>query len=395
MTDTGTLSAQAARHLTVSGACLIAVCYGLARFAYGLFLPGMREEFALSSGAAGVIAAASYSAYCAGIAASGALTPRLGARTVAVSAGVLATVGCALIAAAPSTAALGVGVAVAGSSTGVASPPLAHAVALHIDPSRRDRAQTIVNAGTGIGVMVSGPVALLAQDHWRIGWLAFTLAAAVVAVWVWRTVPPRPPHRPKKASQTTRPAPSALFPRGSLSLVTAAVLMGAASAAGWTFGQDFLQTEGGHDRTLATAAWICLGASGLFGAVAGDLIRAVSLRSAWTALMLAFAATTAVWALWPQSPAVAVLASAAFGALYVALTGVLLVWGTRLHTRRPSTGVGIAFLAIALGQAAATPAIGAVADLSSMSEAFLVAAGVALTGSLIRGARRTVSEVSA
>lgn len=395
MRQAGTLPTRGALHLTVSGACLIAVCYGLARFAYGLFLPGMREEFALSAGTAGVIAASSYAAYCGGIVASAALTPRLGARAVAVAAGVLAMLGCTLIATAPSAAALGLGVAVAGSSTGVASPPLAHVVALHIDPLRRDRAQTVVNAGTGIGVMVSGPVALLTQDHWRMGWFAFALASAAVAFWVWHTIPARSGHDAPESGHRRRPRPSELVPRGSLALIAAAVLMGAASAAGWTFGQDFLQDEGGHGRTLTTVAWIFLGASGLFGAVSGDLIRRLSLLTAWSSLMLVFSATTAVWALWPQNPLVAVSASAVFGALYVGLTGLLLVWGTRLYIDRPSTGVGIAFLAIALGQATATPILGAVADLSSMSEAFLVSAVIALIGSLVRGARGTVSEVDA
>ena len=73
-------------------------------------------------------------------------------------------------------------ITVAGSSTGVASPPLARAVSEHVTAARQDRVQTVVNAGTGVGVMVSGPVALLTQEQWRTGWWIFTALAALALV---------------------------------------------------------------------------------------------------------------------------------------------------------------------------------------------------------------------
>jgi uncharacterized MFS-type transporter YbfB len=55
---------------------LIAVTYGLARFAYGLFVPELRTEFGLDGATAGAIAASSYVAYCVAIAAATLLTAR-------------------------------------------------------------------------------------------------------------------------------------------------------------------------------------------------------------------------------------------------------------------------------------------------------------------------------
>jgi fucose permease len=43
---------------------MIAVTYGLARFAYGLFLPEMRKAFDLSESILGLIGAGSYAGYC-------------------------------------------------------------------------------------------------------------------------------------------------------------------------------------------------------------------------------------------------------------------------------------------------------------------------------------------
>ena len=159
---TGSRTGSGARWgLVGAGAALVGTTYGLARYAYGLFLPQLDATFDLGPTLSGTIGAGSYVGYCGAILLSLVLTPRWGPRRVAVLAGGLATAGTAVVAAAPSAAVLAAGVLLAGSSTGVASPPLAAAVAAWVRPDGRDRAQTVVNAGTGLGVLVSGPVALV------------------------------------------------------------------------------------------------------------------------------------------------------------------------------------------------------------------------------------------
>lgn len=69
---------------------------------------------------------------------------------------------------------------------------------------------------------------------------------------------------------------------------------------------------------------------------------------------------------------------------YIGLTGLLLIWGTRIYTETPAAGVGLAFLVIALGQAGGALAIGAIAEASSLQSAFLVAALIGVLGCLIR-----------
>lgn len=161
-------------------------------------------------------------------------------------------------------------------------------------------------------------------------------------------------------------------------MLGAAAVVGAATAAVWTFGQELLVTVGGHDRTLATTAWIVLGVSGLLGAVSGELVRRVGLQRAWTMSTAAVCAATALLAAASRQPAVAVAASALFGAVYIAVTGVLLVWSTRVYPTHPATGVGLAFLLVAVGQAAAAPVLGFVADRAGLTTSFWMSAGVAL-----------------
>ena len=62
------------------------------------------------------------------------------------------------------------------ASSGIASPPLAAAVARWVRAGVQDTAQTVVNAGTGVGVLVSGPVALLLLDQWRLAWGLFAVS---------------------------------------------------------------------------------------------------------------------------------------------------------------------------------------------------------------------------
>jgi predicted MFS family arabinose efflux permease len=366
--------------LAGAGLSLIAVCYGLARFAYGLFVPVLREEFGLDSRAVGAIAASSYVGYCVAIVTATLLTARFGGRPVALSAGVTATIGTAIIAAAGSTVLLAVGVVIAGSSTGLASPPLVDAVARTVEPSRRDRVQTVINAGTGLGVMVSGPVALLVGDNWRIAWWLFTVIAAVVTVWVAFAVPGRaaPPL------DTTRPLrPSTLRPAGALRLLSAATLMGLSSAAVWTFGRDVAISTGGMSTQSSTVLWIVLGAAGLLAAFTGDIVARLGLASAWAMSMLALAAATATFTLASSLPLLLFGAAALFGAIYIALTGILLVWSTQTYRGTPAHGVGAAFLMIAVGQALGSPLLGTMSDVMSPQTAFMIAAGVAAAGAIL------------
>ena len=106
---------NAAVRLGATGFALIAVCYGLARFAFGLFLPYIRGDLSLSAVIAGFIAGGSFLGYCISIVASAALTERIGARWVAAGAGVVAAIGMALIALANTPAILAAAVLFAGN----------------------------------------------------------------------------------------------------------------------------------------------------------------------------------------------------------------------------------------------------------------------------------------
>src|ERR687897_1776693 len=177
--------------LVAPGLALIAVTYGLARYAYGLFLPEMREAFDLTPAMLGVIGAGSYLGYCVAIVFALVWTSRTGPRWMAVAAGIVAVVGMVVVAFAPAAWVLAVGVLVAGSSTGLASPPMGEAVARSIQKRLQDRANALINSGTSVGVALSGPAALLITGQWRIAWAAFAVAGLAVLLWNAAVMPRR------------------------------------------------------------------------------------------------------------------------------------------------------------------------------------------------------------
>src|ERR671916_1508892 len=99
--------------LVAPGLALIAVTYGLARFAYGLFLPEMREAFDLSPSLLGLIGAGSYLGYCVAVVISLIYTSRTGPRLMAVVAGAVAGAGMATVASSPTAWMLALGILVA------------------------------------------------------------------------------------------------------------------------------------------------------------------------------------------------------------------------------------------------------------------------------------------
>ena len=377
-TDPPTLTRRDELALSAAGLCLIGACYGLARFAYGLFVPSFRAEFSLDATATGIIASGGYVVYCVAVLAASVLTPRLGGRAVAVAAGAFATAGTVTIALAASTPLLVLGVLLGGASTGLVSPALAHAVAHRVTSVRQGRVQTVVNAGTGLGVAIAGPIALLTRDEWREAWLSFAILASLATLWAAVRVPG---DRGDGPSGGLLPRP--FFPPGSLSLTVAAALAGAGSAAVWTFGRDLMVADGLGEQE-STVAWILLGALGVLGAGAGDLAARLGLPAAWSGSTLLLASATALLAVAPGRLATASVAAASFGAAYIAVTGLLLVWATRVHPTSPAAGVGWAFLVLALGQAAGSSALGALAEAFDARTAFVVAALAGVAAAVVR-----------
>ncbi|KAA2314677.1 MFS transporter [Pseudooceanicola sediminis] len=355
---------------------LIAVCYGLARFALGLFLPQIDAELGLGPTISGVISGGSFAGYCVAIIASAALTEWLGARVVAAAAAMVAAIGMAGIALAPTPILLAVAVLVAGSSTGLASPPMAAAVEAAVRKGRQDITNTAINAGTSAGVALSGPVALAMAGQWRLAFGLFAVLAALLALAAARGLPPA------RRAQGAGGLPAVSSPL--LRLVAASFLMGAASTAVWSFGGQVVAARLGWGPAGTGWLWSCIGAGGIAGAWAGTLIRRFTLDRVHLAFLGVMSLATLAMGSGFATPAMALAGGALFGAAYVTLTGVYLVWGVGLLPDRPATGLMVGFLTIAIGQTLGAPVFGLLLAGPGASLAITCFAVLALLAGLFR-----------
>ncbi|WP_110692419.1 MFS transporter [Salinicola halophyticus] len=379
--------------LIVAGTALIGVSYGLARFAYGLFLPSMREDVGLSSAMAGAIGSGAYVGYCLAIVASAVLVERFGARLMAVAAALIAAAGMAVVSISESPLLLAGAILLAGTSTGLASPPMAQAVAREIPEARQSRANTIINAGTSLGVAISGPVAFLATGQWRVAYAAFAITALVNAVLLLLSVP-RPPATetrvnaaPKagkdSSQQEGRQNRGGLWRAPAWRVMLAAAGTGIASAAYWTFSSEAVVTQGNFDQTVANIVWILIGVAGLVGGLAGDLVKRFGLDAANRGSLGALALSLCLLALMPASLPAMLVSAALFGGAYIMLTGVYLVWGIRLYADRPAIGLGLPFLMIAVGQIVGSPLAGYLIGSRGYAFCFIVFALIAVATMLV------------
>src|SRR5918994_4782340 len=228
--------------LASAGIGVVGASFGMARYGYGLLLPDIRASYGLTSGALGMIAAGSYLAYLVASAAVGPLTARVGARCVVGLGGCCATSGMLLAGLSGTPLLLALGVLVGGASCGLVFPPFSDAIEVLVAPAHRARTLAAVSSGTGYGIAIAVPIALVAGSAWRSAWLAFAAVSALVTLWAARVLP---------AARTC--ATPWDLPRISWSwlvcprsgpLLVGALLLGAAASVYLTFAVDYLVTEG-------------------------------------------------------------------------------------------------------------------------------------------------------
>jgi predicted MFS family arabinose efflux permease len=376
------MQASAVKHnvnLLAAAFALTAVSYGLARFAFGLLLPEIRTELSLDIATTGWIGSSAFVAYCIGVCITFALNRACSPRAIAFAAGLASTIGMVIITLSTSGVVLGLGVALAGLSTGLTSPPLATAVSLQFDDAHRPKANAIINAGTAAGIVFSGLASLLAFGGWRELYIVFSVISGAVAVWVLYAVPTT------HGRTASDPFSFAIFRRpGMLALCTGSFLMGLSSTAIWTFGGSLLRDEFNFRQTDIAWIWMTLGLAGVAGAMTGVFVQRFGLARVHCVSLAGMAAGMIGLSFTSVSVAFAFVSVALFGASYITSSGAFLIQGIRLLPDRPDLGLGIPFLILASGQSAGSPLFGALMTHWGMGIALAVCAGAALLSAYIR-----------
>lgn len=364
------------------GASVVAVCYGFGRYAFGLFLPEIGQELSLSPAALGFLGGVSTAGYGVGLLAVDALTRRSG-RSAAVISAALATVGLLMMAVAPTSVVLGAGLFVAGSSAGVVSPAIAVVIMRTVAASERPAAQTWANTGTGFGLAASAFTPLLGWD-WRIVWAGFSALAVLAGVVILLGLA----HDRGNGRAATSPSGEVTAQhagaRGLLAhaaapgmrrLLVSALLLGVVSAPYWTFSVERVR-DGDTGAGLTTAwFWTMIGVGGLLGGLGGGLTRRWGLRRVVLTSWVLMAGALALLGLPTAALPIALLSAGCFGAAYMGLTGLCIVWSERVWRGDPGVGVVLAFLAVGVGQTVGSPLAGLLVDpFGGLPPVFLVSA---------------------
>ena len=353
-------------NLVAAAFALTALSYGLARFAYGLLLPQIRAELSLDATTAGWIGSSAFAAYCVGILLTFVCNARFTPRTLAAFAGLTATAGMTCIVIATSGWTLGAGVALAGLSTGLTSPPLASAVAAHFADEGRAKANAAINAGTAAGIVFSGAAAAMTVSAWRELYALFALIGAAVTLWLWFALPKA------RNAETTADFSLKILRRPGLAILCAsAFAMGLSSTAIWTFGADILRGTFGLSGTGIAWAWIVLGAAGVCGVATGVLVERFGTARVHVFSLLGIVAAILTLAASGYSLAFGFVAMGVFGAAYIVSSGTYLIQGIALLPDRPDLGLGIPFLCLALGQATGAPLFGATLNTLGVTGALI------------------------
>jgi len=355
----------------VAGTGLIAATYGLIRLAYGLFLPDVQEELGLGPAAAGAVSGGASIMYCVA-ALVGFFAAGRHSRTLVVVAGASGTAGAAGMAAAGDATWFAVFAIVGSAGAGLASPALVAIV--QRDPATRGmpRAQAIVNAGTGPGLIGAALLAILLLPDWRLAW--WIAAGATVIVTAAVTALGRR-GRPDDDAPAAFPPPA--WFRTHLRPIVAALLMGAGCAAVWNFGRVLL-VDAGAGETVSVLSWAAIGVGGAVVIVTARWVERVSPAMAWILTTSAIAAATAILALVPGLTGAALAACVVFGWAYMTGSGALISWTAALDPDRAPAGTALLFVTLILGQAVGATLLGAFIGGAGYPLPFLVAASVAL-----------------
>jgi sugar phosphate permease len=388
--------------LTVMG------CLGFARFGYTMILPSMQAALSLTNTQTGVLATGNFVGYLIMATVSGFVASRYGARRVIILFMLLTGLGMGLTGLAEGFWTAMVWRVLTGAGSGGSNVPVMALLSSWFAPRRRGLASGIAVGGSSLALIAIGfavPRILnaYAEDGWRISWYvlgAGVLLLSLLCVLLLRERPEEKGLSPigtKPSSSEpaavrgmagppdTLPDWKQVYRSGSLwHLALVYVAFGFSYVIYATFFAKYLQAEAGYTREAAGNLWTVVGwISVLCGLVWGGVSDAIG-RQYGLALVYGLQGISfALFALW-RAPAGYVFSALLFGLTAWSIPGIVAAaCGDCVGARLAPAAFGFVTLFFGLGQAAGPSVAGALADsMGSFAPAFLLAAGVALVGSL-------------
>ncbi|NMG46146.1 YbfB/YjiJ family MFS transporter [Aromatoleum toluvorans] len=369
--------------LVLPGLCIVATSYGLARYAYGLYLPIFREAFALSDATLALVAAISYASYFCITVAGIYLSTRLAPRLSVLLGGMAAVIGMAMIAAAQTPFMLGAGVAIAGVSPGLAYTPFSEIIATLVSEARQRVIYSVINSGTSLGVMLSGPAAILLGERWRVAWGLFAAFGLLSTLWCVAILPRMPARAGTLPS--ARASLGSLATAARLRLFVVSFLIGIAASIYWAFSVDLVTAGGGGTYALlgvpvpaarfGQVFWTLVGLAGFASMATGAAVERLGVVPAMRLCLSGVGASMAMIAL-GQSAGGVLISGLLFGAFFMSLSAVLGMWSLELFQDLPAVGFGLTFLLLSAGQFFGPLLVGLLIEHVALGQLFIASAGL-------------------
>ncbi|MGC0251988.1 MFS transporter [Pseudactinotalea sp. Z1748] len=361
----------------LAGAAVVGVAFGMARYAYGLTLPDIRQELGLSELVLGLVASATFAGYLAGLLLAGPLAARRGSRAPTTVGGTCGALGALIVTVAQSPWLLAVGAVLAGSAGGWVWAPYSDIVTRTVSSRQQPKTLAIITTGTSGGlVMLGGFAVLAALGSWRLVWAGIALAATAAAVLNLRLVP------------RTRPGPRADGQRGGPSLARAlrvpaaySVVYFAVVVIYFTYAADALDAS-----ALPTAAipalYAAIGLTGMVGVTTGALAQRLGSLRVAALCLVTLAAALALLGLASDSPAATATSACIFGMGYMTGSAILAVWTAELVPDRAGAAFTACLVVGAVSSVAAPALAGAAIPNLGLGTLLVLTAAVALLSAM-------------
>ena len=356
--------------LSIGGAAVVGVAFGMARYAYGLTLPAIRSEFGLSELVLGAIASGTFLGYLLGLLAAPRLSARRGPRAPTTVGGLCGVAGCVTVAGATSPWVLAAGAVLAGSAAGWVWAPYSDVVAEAVPPRHRATVLAAITTGTSAGlVAMAGAGQLAASTSWRLAWATIAVAAGVAALLNVRTVPRLQP--PRRETTTARPS---VLRRAMAAPLAYAVFYFTATTIYFTYASDAARS-GGLGPSAAPLMFAVIGLGGLVALAAGRLANTFSAPVVGGGSVLLVSGALIALALGRASLAAILLSALLFGAGFMVGSAVLAIWTAHVVLERPGDAFTVALVVGAVASIAAPALMGALIPVLGLP-AVLVVVGV-------------------
>jgi len=389
----------ATTRLMAAGVIATGIAFGPARMGFGLFLPAFRQEFAISTSAAGLIASGGFLAFLAALLVSAWIGHRFGERVSVTAGAFAAAAGFAAVATAGSAAVLAAGIALAGTSAGLCWAPFNDAAERVVPANTRATALSVVSTGTSFGVAAAAVLAFAVTEgvlDWRGAWIGFTIGGLVLAAVARAGLPSGRGPKPNRAAvedivqvglpSTLTPDPTPrtiaagtrLTQRAAIPLYATALCFGMINAVFLSFAADRVVGAGGLPGLASEGASVVIflgyALFGTLGLATGRIEARIGLAPLFCFIFTAATLSLLLIAFAPTSWSGVIAASGLHGMAIMMVSAVFSFWSVRLFPGRSTLGFTAALLSMATGSVAGPVLAGLLADAYGPVIMFLAAA---------------------